>query len=170
VVHEKEAPVSLKECRECGHQVPDGETVCPSCGAAFSLRSRIVKVGFLALALVATAIVYVGMFQPGSVRRKSGPPVAPVDALQSQADQLLAGGSVTKFERHAIWVEPGLWRLRSDDERRAIASVFGIQAGMNDGSRKSWCVVRDNQTGKVLAEWSEASGLKAVAPDDARNR
>lgn len=162
--------MSERECRACGHPVPDDETVCPSCGAAFSLRSRVLKVGFLVVALVATAIVYVGMFQPGSIRRRNGPPVAPVDALQSQVDQLLAGGSVTKFERHAIWVEPGLWRLRTDDERRAIASVFGIQAGLNDGSRESWCVVRNNQTGKILAEWSEASGLKAVAPEDPRNK
>jgi len=122
------------------------------------------RAGFLVLALVATAIAYVGMFRPGSVPRRDGQPGGISDVLQGKLDQLLSAGTVTKVEGHSIWVEPGLWRLRADEDRKTIAATCGTHAGIKDGSKKFWCEVRDNRTGKIIAEWSEATGLRPAAP------
>lgn len=156
--------MSVKACRECGHLGPGEEGVCPSCGAALSRRPGMLRVAFVVLALVVTAIVYVGMPRPGSVPQKDGQPGGTPDALQGKVDQLLLAGTVTKVEGHSIWVEPGLWRLRADDNRKAIAATCGNLAGIRDGSKKAWCEVRDNRTGKIIAEWSEATGLRPAAP------
>jgi len=119
---------------------------------------------FATLGVAVTAGFYVGMFQPELMRRKAEARVTPLERMQAQVDQLLSTtATITKLQGHVIWVEPGLWTLRSQEERVALASLIGTYAGLKDGSNQARCEVRDNRTGKVIAEWSEAGGLVTVA-------
>jgi hypothetical protein len=122
----------------------------------------LIGAGIALLGLAGAAAIFLAMFQPGKVPRKADPRLSPSDVLQQQVDQLLADGVVTKAEGRAIWIERVLWRMRNQDEKKAIATTCGTLAGLKDGSKKAWCEIRDNSTGKIIAKWSEASGLEAL--------
>lgn len=157
--------MALRECRECGHPVPGGEKACPSCGAVPSPRRKWLWVAFACLGALVTAGIYVGMFQPQLMRRKAEARLTPLELKQAEVDRLLATTTtITKMQGHVVWVEPGLWRMRSERERAELASLIGTYAGLKDGSNEARCEVRDNRTGKVIAEWSSARGLVTGAP------
>ena len=156
--------MSLRECRECGHAARSEDAACPHCGAPMRQRSKLAWVGFAVVGLVATVVVSVSLFQPGKVPRAAVQKESPLVSLGRQVDDLLTDGIVTKAEGRAIWVEPALWRRRSAEEKQSIATLYGSYAGLKDGSNRSACEVRDNRTGKVIAEWSPTSGLKPLEP------
>ncbi|MGV8038993.1 MAG: zinc-ribbon domain-containing protein [Thermoanaerobaculaceae bacterium] len=157
--------MALRECPQCGHPIPDGDRACPSCGAVPSSQRKWLWVAFACLGVLVTAGVYVGMFQPELMRRKAEAKLTPLELMQAQVDQLLSTTTtITKMQGHVIWVEPGMWKMRSEEDRAALASLIGTYAGLKDGSNQARCEVRDNRNGKVIAEWSQAGGLVTVAP------
>lgn len=157
--------MALRECRECGHPIPESEKACPSCGAVPSTQRTWVWSAFAGLAVLVTAGIYLWMFQPDLVRRHAEAKLTPLERMQAQVDQLLSTTTtITKMQGHVIWVEPGMWRMRGEEERVALASLIGTYAGLKDGSNEARCEVRDNRNGKVIAEWSRARGLVTVAP------
>lgn len=156
--------MALRECRQCGHPIPKGDRACPSCGAVPSSQKTWLWVVFACLGALVTAGIYVGMFQPELMRRKAEARLMPLELMQAQVDQLLSTTTtITKMQGHAIWVEPGMWKMRSEEERAALASLIGTYAGLKDGTNEARCEVRDNRNGKVIAEWSQAGGLVTVA-------
>jgi hypothetical protein len=154
--------VGLKPCRECGHPVASGDAVCSNCGAALGQRGRLFWVGGALLGLGLSILIFFAMFQPGRVPRRAETRLSPLEALQQKADQILADGVVTKADGRSVWIEAALWRLHTEEERVDIARSFGTLAGLKDGSNRAACEIRDNRTGKVVASWSEATGLTIV--------
>lgn len=157
--------MALRECPQCEHPIPEGDRACPSCGAVPTSQRKWLWVAFVCLGVLVTAGVYVGMFQPELMRRKAEAKLTPLELMQAQVDQLLSTTTtITKMQGHVIWVEPGMWKMRSEEDRAALASLIGTYAGLKDGSNQARCEVRDNRNGKVIAEWSQAGGLVTVAP------
>jgi predicted nucleic acid-binding Zn ribbon protein len=154
--------MSLKACRQCGHPIPDGERSCPHCGEPIAQRSKLIWAGLIAVGCLVTALLVIPMFQPGFMKKKTDAKLTPLARAEQQTAELLASGVVTKAEGHSIWIEPGMWRLRNDEEKKGIASAFGVHAGLADGSNQSWCDVRDNRNGKLIAKWSQDGGLIPV--------
>lgn len=155
----------LRECRECGHPVARHERVCPSCGAVASARRTLVWVACATLGALVTAGIYLWMFQPELMRRKAEARLTPLERVQAQVDQLLSTTTtITKMQGHVIWVEPGMWKMRSEQDRTALASLIGTYAGLKDGSNQARCEVRDNRDGKLIAEWTAERGLVDVRP------
>jgi hypothetical protein len=146
--------------------LPEEDASCPECGAGVLGRGRLRVVGFALAAVLVAVVAYVGFFQRVLLPPAPTPEPSRLEQLQKQVEDVLSvGGTVTKVRGPVIWVEPGLWQRRSDEDRRALAALFGTYAGLSAGTNESRCEVRDNRTGAIIAIWTEAEGLIEGVPE-----
>lgn len=158
--------MAIRQCGQCGQPLPEGEDSCPQCGIGVLGRGRLRVVGFALAAVLLAVVAYVGFFQRVLLPPPPTPEPSRLEQLQRQVEDILSvGGTVTKVRGHAIWVESGLWQRRSDEDRRALAALFGTYAGLQAGTNEARCEVRDNRTGAVIALWTEAEGLIEGVPE-----
>ena len=113
------------------------------------------------LSITAVPLLMLAVWCAG-IKRDSEPATPPRDfaKIERAVHELLSEGAIKKIDPafHEAHISRMVWNLLNIDQRQGLGQTLAYYCGWKSNDKSYWVEIKDFQTGRRLAKWSESWG------------